>query len=407
MQQITKYIVLILCVFTTSISWGQEEEKQRKLEAEKARLLEELRVQDQLLTTQKKKEKSVTKIVGQQNVKINLQEKLIKVNAKQAKVLGNSMYINQVSVNNLKKDLTNLKEDYAEMIVKSYKSRSEQSKAMFLLSSENFLQAYKRAQYMKQYSNFRHMQGEEIKAKTADLEKYNAKLNVQKQEKVKLIAESEKEKQELEKEKQEQQRLLNSIKKDKGKIIAEIRKKQKEAKAIDRQIDRLIRESIAAANKKTGNTTNSTTFVLTPEAKELANDFKSNRGRLPWPVEKGLLTKKFGRQPHPLEPSIMIESSGIEISSEKGAKARAVFSGEVSEVQAAPNGTATIVIRHGDYITTYSNIGRVFVKKGDKVTTKQQLGELHFNTFTNKAILKFLIYQNITKLNPQSWINNM
>lgn len=407
MQQITKYTLLLLCTFCTTLSWSQEEERQRKLEAEKARLLEDIRIQDQLLTVQKKKEKSVSKIVGQQNVKIGLQEKLIKVNAKQAKVLGNSMYINQVQVNQLKKDLKDLKEDYAEMIVKSYKSRSEQSKAMFLLSSENFLQAYKRAQYMKQYSSFRHMQGEEIKAKTTDLEKYNDKLNVQKQEKVQLIAESEKQKQELEKEKQEQTRLLNSIKKDKGKIIAEIRKKQKEAKTIDRQIERLIRESIAAANKKAGNTTNTTTFVLTPEAKELANDFKSNRGRLPWPVEKGLLTKKFGRQPHPLEPSIMIESSGIEISSEKGAKARAVFSGEVSEIQAAPNGTATIVLRHGDYTTTYSNIGRVFVKKGDKITTKQQLGELHFNTFTNKAILKFLIYQNITKLNPQSWINNM
>ena len=178
-------------------------------------------------------------------------------------------------------------------------------------------------------------------------------------------------------------------------------------KAIEKQIDRLIRESIAAANKKAGNTTNTTTFVLTPEAKELANDFKSNRGRLPWPVEKGLLTKKFGRQPHPLEPSIMIESSGIEISSERGAKARSVFAGEVSDVQQAANGTATIVLRHGDYITTYSNVGKVFVKKGDKVSTKQVLGEVFFNTFTNKAILKFLIFQNTTKLNPQSWIMNM
>lgn len=405
MHKILKYCLILL--FISTVSWGQEEDRQRKLEAEKARLQEEIREQEQLLKSEKKKEKSVATIVGQQITKINLQQKLINNTAKQAKVLGNSMYINQVSVNKLKKELTDLKEDYSKMIVKSYRSRSEQSKAMFLLSSENFLQAYKRAQYMKQYANFRRMQGEEIKSKTKDLEFFNAKLQVQKQEKVKLIAISEKEKQDLEKEKQEQQRLLNSIKKDKGKIIAEIKKKQKESRSIEKQIDRLIRESIAAANKKSGNTTNTTTFVLTPEAKELANDFRSNRGRLPWPVEKGLLTKKFGKQPHPLEPSIMIESSGIEISSEKGAKARSVFSGEVSDVQQAANGTATIVLRHGDYITTYSNIGKVFVKKGDKVGTKQTIGELHFNTFTNKAILKFLIFQNTTKLNPQSWIVNM
>lgn len=402
-----KYSICFLLILSTSLSWGQEEERQRKLEAQKERLQEEIREQEKLLQNQKTKEKSVAKVVVQQTVKINLQQKLINTSSKQAKVLGNSMYINQINVNKLKKELVILKEDYAKMIVKSYKSRSEQSKAMFLLSSENFLQAYKRAQYMKQYSSFRKMQGEEIKSKTIELEKFNSKLSVQKQEKVKLIAESEKEKQVLVKDKLEQQRLLSLIKKDKVKIIAEIKRKQKETKAIERQIERLIRESIAATNKKAGNTTNTTTFVLTPEAKELANDFKTNRGRLPWPVEKGLLTKKFGRQPHPLEPSIMIESSGIEISSEKGAKARSVFSGEVSDVQMAPNGSATIMIRHGDYTTTYSNIGKIFVRKGDKVSTKQALGEVYFNENTGKAILKFLIYQNTTKLNPQSWIVNM
>ncbi|MBP9793732.1 MAG: peptidoglycan DD-metalloendopeptidase family protein [Flavobacterium sp.] len=402
-----KYILSIVLVLATSLSWGQEEDRQRKLEEQKARIQEEIREKERLLGEQKKKEKNVVKVVAKQNEKIGLQVKLINTTEKQKKVLGNSMYINQMKVNQLKRDLAVLKEDYAEMIEKSYKSRSEQSKAMFLLSSDNFLQAYKRAQYMKQYSSFRKMQGEEIKQKTAELEQYNNKLSKQKKEKEKLIAESEKEKQDLEKERQEQQRLLNLIKKDKNKIIAEIRKKQKESRAIEKQIDRLIREAIAAANKKAGNTTNTTTFVLTPEAKELANDFKANRGRLPWPVEKGALTKRFGRQPHPLEPSIMIESSGIEISSEQGARARSVFSGEVSDVQQAANGTATIVIRHGDYITTYSNLGSVNVSKGQKVTTKQTIGTIHYNNFTGKAVLKFLIFQNTTKLNPQSWIINM
>jgi murein hydrolase activator len=402
-----KYILSIVFVLATTFSWAQEEDRQRKLEEQKAKIQEEIREKERLLSEQKKKEKNVVKVVAKQNEKIGLQVKLINTTEKQKKVLGNSMYINQVKVNQLKKDLTILKEDYAEMIEKSYKSRSEQSKAMFLLSSDNFLQAYKRAQYMKQYSSFRKMQGEEIKDKTAQLEQYNDKLGKQKKEKEQLIAESEKEKQDLEKERQEQQRLLNQIKKDKGKIIAEIRKKQKESRAIEKQIDRLIREAIAAANKKAGNTTNLTTFVLTPEAKELANDFKANRGRLPWPVEKGALTKKFGRQPHPLEPSIIIESSGIEISSEKGARARAVFNGEVSDVQQAANGTATVVIRHGDYITTYSNLGSVNVSKGQKVSTKQTVGTIHFNNFTGKAVLKFLIFQNTTKLNPQSWIVNM
>ncbi|MFK6999604.1 murein hydrolase activator EnvC family protein [Flavobacterium oreochromis] len=402
-----KYILSFIFTFSTIIVWSQEEDRQRKLEEQKARIQEEIRQKERLLGEQKKKEKDVTKIVAQQKEKIDLQLKLIRTTEKQKKVLGNSMYINQIKVNQLKKDLQVLKEDYAEMIEKSYKSRSEQSRAMFILSADNFLQAYKRGQYMKQYSSFRKMQGEEIKSKTKDLESYNAKLGAQKKQKEKLIAVSEKEKKDLEIERQEQERLLSSIKKDKKKIIAEIRKKQKESRAIERQIERLIREAIAAANKKAGNTTNTTTFVLTPEAKELANDFRSNRGRLPWPVEKGALTKRFGRQPHPLEPSIMIESSGIEISSEKGSQARAVFGGEVSDVQMAANGTATVVIRHGDYITSYSNLSGVNVSKGQKVSTKQTLGGIHFNSFTGKAVLKFYIYQNTTKLNPQSWIKGL
>jgi hypothetical protein len=157
-----KYIIFFLLILSTSLSWGQEEERQRKLEQQKERLQEEIRAQEKLLQSQKTKEKSVVKVVIQQTEKINLQQKLINTTAKQAKVLGNSMYINQVSVNKLNDDLRILREDYAKMIVKSYKSRSAQSKAMFLLSSENFLQAYKRAQYMKQYSSFRKLQGEEI-----------------------------------------------------------------------------------------------------------------------------------------------------------------------------------------------------------------------------------------------------
>ena len=135
-----------------------------------------------------------------------MKEKLINTTAKQTKLLSNDMYINQVQINKLKKELVILKDDYASMILKSYKSRSQQSRAMFMLSSENFLQAYKRLQYMKQYSSYRKMQGIEIKDKTDNLADYNLKLSGQKTEKEKLLAEQEKQRQDLEKEKQEQEK---------------------------------------------------------------------------------------------------------------------------------------------------------------------------------------------------------
>ena len=187
-----KFLLSILFLCLTSLGWGQESQ-QEKLEQRKAQILQEIRENESQLRSVKKKEKSAVTVVMLQANKIKLQEKLIKTTEKQAKVLGNDMYINQVKINKLKKELEVLKEDYARMIVKSYKSRSEESRAMFLLSSENFLQAYKRAQYMKQYSSFRKMQGEEIKSKSLELQDYNGRLAIQKKEKQKIIAEREKE----------------------------------------------------------------------------------------------------------------------------------------------------------------------------------------------------------------------
>ena len=187
-----KFLLSILFLCLTSLVWGQESQ-QEKLEQRKAQILQEIRENESQLQSVKKKEKSAVTVVMLQANKIKLQEKLIKTTEKQAKILGNDMYINQVKINKLKKELEILKEDYARMIVKSYKSRSEESRAMFLLSSENFLQAYKRAQYMKQYSSFRKMQGEEIKSKSLELQDYNGRLAIQKKEKQKIIAEREKE----------------------------------------------------------------------------------------------------------------------------------------------------------------------------------------------------------------------
>jgi len=152
--------------------WGQESQ-QEKLEKRKAEIQQEIQENERLLKTVKSKEKSAVNVIILQSNKIKLKEKLIRTTEKQAKILGNDMYINQLKINKLNRELAVLKEDYAKMIVKSYKSRSEQSRAMFLLSSENFLQAYKRAQYMKQYTSYRKMQSEEIKSKTDSLIGYN------------------------------------------------------------------------------------------------------------------------------------------------------------------------------------------------------------------------------------------
>ena len=416
-----KFILTLIFICFSSQMWSQPP-SQQQLEERKAKIQEEIREKEALLQSVKKKEKSIVSQLIIQKDKIGLKEKLIKTTEKQTKLLGNDIYINQIKINQLNRDLDELRKDYAEMISKSYKSRSEQSRAMFLLSSENFLQAYKRAQYMKQYASYRKMQADEIKSKTIQLTGYTDKIVVQKTAKEKLIVENEKEKQELEKEKKVQEKIANEIKKDKVKIVAEIKKKQQEEKAIDRQIEKIIREAIVATNKKTAAanakanpksvtaastkaTESSTKIVLTPEGQLIANNFKANRGRLPWPVEKGAISLGYGDQAHPIYKTLIVHNSGVEITTESGSNARAVFGGEVTNVIVISPVNKAVMIQHGDFFTVYQNLSRVSVNKGDKVSAKQNIGQIRTNGDTGKTILKFLILQNTTYNNPQSWLS--
>lgn len=294
------------------------------------------------------------------------------------------------------------------MIRKSYESKSQQSRLMFLLSAENFLQAYKRLKYMQQYTAYRKEQGELILSKTTELQDRNRQLVDQRKEKEAVIAENRKAQRELEAERAAQQELMATIKKQEGVYAAQIRKKQRESDAIDREIERLVREAIAKANKAKGSTKkDNTSFDLTAEAKLVGADFKANKGKLPWPVDKGVLKMRFGTQPHPVVPSVTIKSNGVRISTAKGAKARAIFAGKVLAVQVVRGGNKLVMVQHGNYISVYNNLSRVFVKEGEQVALKQDLGEVFTNTSNNETLLKFMIYENNKLQDPSQWVYRM
>ena len=418
-----KYFISLLFLLTSTMMWSQVTQ-QEKLEQRKAQILREIKEKEDQLQNVQSKEKTVTKQLKIQTEKIKLKENLINTTEKQTKLLSNDMYINQMNINRLKKELLLLKEDYSKMIQKSYKSRSEQSRAMFLLSSQNFLQAYKRAQYMKQYASYRKTQGIEIQEKSVELENFNQIIGVQKTAKQKLIEENEKERIALERERQVQQELAKSIKKDKKQIVAEIKKKQQETRNIDNQIQKLLKAAIAAANKKTASavakanpktttaaatkaTETSTKIVLTSEGQIIANNFKANKGKLPWPVEKGFVSLGYGDQAHPIYKSLVVHNSGVEITTDQGASARAVFGGEVISVMVLSPVNKAVMIQHGDYFTVYQNLSNVNVSKGDKVTIKQPIGRIRTNGDTGKTVLKFTISQNTTYSNPAGWLFKM
>lgn len=416
-----KFLLTLFVVFFTLSVSAQIDEKER-LEQRKEQLLKEQAELKVKLQNEKKKEKSVLKEIAGQEAQIKISEKIISTVAKQARILDDNIYLTQLEINKLNRDLKIMKEDYAKMIVKSYKSRSEQSRIMFVLSSNSFLQAYKRVQYMKQYAGYRKRQAEEIKIKQARLGVAVTSLQTNKKEKEVVIVEKTKIKAEHEKLKQEKEKTAKLIQKDKKKITAEIAKMDKERKAIDKKIKKMINDAIAAENrkrkaeqaaaaKKNGVTTpvkvtpvSSTKIELTPEGKLTSDSFKANKGQLPWPTEKGAIYIPFGNSKHPEFKTLDVHNIGIDIKSESGATARAVFNGEVSGVQVNQyTGTYTIMIRHGDFFTSYSNLSSVSVSSGQKVTTKQTLGKIKSNNL-GFSVLKFTLSQNTITLNPKSWI---
>ena len=394
----------ICCFLIISVATSQSTSaRQKALEEQKKRLQQEIKQINTILFSNNRKEKSVVSKVEDLNLKISVRSQIVKVNNQQANLLTRQINVNQRDITNLRSELKNLKKDYANMIVKSYKSKSSQNRLMFLFSSADFLQAYKRIQYMKQYANFRKKQGEEISEKTQTIQNLNKTLLDQKSIKEALVTENKIVQTTLMKERKFQQNLIRSIKSKSRSLTSEIKQKQRQSAAIDKEIERLIREAIAASNKLAGKASKNV-FALTPEAKLLAKNFVANKGKLPWPVEKGVVTQRFGTQPHPLVKTTMIKSNGVTIATNPKSKARAVFDGEVMAILSFKGSNPAVLIKHGNFITTYKNIAKVYVRKGQKVKSKQSIGEIFTHPQSGKTTLQFSVFNELKPQNPKNWI---
>ena len=410
----TRFVVfmMVLMALLPCIVLSQTSE-QKALESKREQLQDEIRNINRLLFVEKKEKGSILDQMEALDKKINVREQLIRVTNQQSNLLNRQINANVKKISKLREDLKALKDDYALMIQKSYENRSQQSRLMFLLSSENFFQAFKRLQYMKQYTEYRKEQGEEIVAKTDDLARLNKDLNEERKVKDVLLTQNRKAKNQLFNEIKTQKELLATIRKNESKYTAQIRKKEKEAKKIDKQIDNLIRAAIAEANKKNAvkssdktvaRTTDTSKFYLTPEAALVANSFTANKGKLIWPVQKGIKSQGFGVYSDPVYPGIKHESNGVIIATDEGSKARAIFEGEVIAILSVPGGNKGVQIKHGNFISTYYNLSEVYVKKGDMVVAKKELGEIYTNRNNGQTRLKFYLYEDTSRLNPEEWV---
>lgn len=369
-------------------------------------------------TTKNKTHSSLSVIQGLYR-KTDLRTRLIHNIHQQLDILQRQGKTQNKKLARLNQGLKRLKLRYAAFIRKSYESRSNATKLLFLLASDDFLQAYKRLNYIKQYAAYRKRQGDKILATKSRITIEIKKIEQQKRETRALLVQRQGERKKLQDETEQQQRLLDALKSKTRTLLATVRRKQEQKRQLDRRIKRLIEREIrlaeararrerearlrAARTKKT----RAVALPLTAEAAKLSTRFSANKAKLPWPVARGKVISKFGRQAYPGLRGIYVENSGVEIATPHDARARAVFSGVVSSIYAVPGGSQAILIQHGAYYTLYNKLDQIFVQKGEHVQAKQQLGHIYTNPRTDKTVLEFQIWKRTQKLNPQAWIYKM
>ena len=373
--------------------------KIKELENKRIQLKKEIKEINGLLIDNTKQAKMAYGDLENISIKINRNQDLIKINNEQINFLTSTIVKNEKKVNQLKIDVDKAKNDYSKMIYNSYKSRLRESRLMFLLSSENFLQALKRTQYMNQYSNNRRSYANKIESNIEKIKLINDTIIKNIESKESLLAENKIEEKKLSQKKNKQTKLINGLKRKEKNYKNDIDKKQKLSNQLNKEIEKLIKEAIKESNK---NSTKNV-FTLTPEAKLTAKNFLSNKGNLPWPVERGVIIQRFGLQPHPVVRTTKIQSNGIVIATTKNASVRSVFNGVVLSVLKFKSSNLTVLIQHGNYITAYKNLARVFVEKGQKVSSLESIG-ITFDNDESKTTLQFSIFENTKALDPYLWI---
>jgi septal ring factor EnvC (AmiA/AmiB activator) len=418
----------------------------KDLENKKKKINEEIReINSMLNETKANKRNSIGALVNI-NMKLEKRQELINTINAEIREINKGIKNNEVQIGQLTANLDKLKKEYARMIVFAQRNQDTYSVLMFIFAAENFTQAYSRLKYIQQYSEFRKKQALEIiETQTRLLAKIN-ELREQRREKNSLLGIEEVEKKSLSSEKVEQEQVLTELQKKEKQLKTELEKKKQETIQLQAEIRRQIeldikrkaeeaakaeearqlalkkeREEKAKEAKKSKNETPvakvdpkiktekpSAPVVpdLSEAAEALSADFSNNRGKLPWPLSKGVICEGYGEHEHPAIKGFMMFNNGLEICSTKGSQARAVFAGEVTSIAISPTGGKLVIIRHGEYLSVYCNLEEILVKTGDKVNVKQVIGTVMYNDDEGKTSMNFQIWKGQKTMDPSGWLLN-
>ncbi|MEN8224246.1 MAG: peptidoglycan DD-metalloendopeptidase family protein [Bacteroidota bacterium] len=401
---------LVLAMFILFITFPASvyaQKSKASLQQEKSQIEEEISYTNSMLSkTSKSKRTSMDGLVILQQ-KIRQRERLINNIKAEIILLNTEIKTTDDSIFTLSVELKKLKEEYARMIYYAYRNRGSYDRLVFIFSSEDFNQAYRRIKYFQQYGTYRRTQAELITNAQLALNHKEELLEEQKGEQQALLTRQEKEKGTLEGEKSQANHTVQELGKQEKQLKATLRKKEKAIAKLENAIAKIIAEEIRLAEDRARSETASKTssgFALTPDEMQLSESFSSNKGKLPWPTERGIVSSTFGEHQHPVLPRVKVKNNGIDILTSEGASARAVFNGEVTRVISVPNFNNVVIIRHGEYLTVYSNLDEVLVSKGESVTTKQAIGRIYTNQKENKTEMHFEVWKAKDLMNPSYWL---
>ncbi|MFW6350866.1 MAG: murein hydrolase activator EnvC family protein [Bacteroidota bacterium] len=403
--RIKNFITGIIFTFLFVLIWVHPSPGQTRedLESEKRRIEREILLTSQMIRENQESADVTLDQLTLINKSIENRENLINKLSEQINQINSQINKTTAEIQKLEEELKALKDSYARLIQYAHKNKSSYQRMMFIFASRDFNQAYLRLKYFQQLAQHRRIQAEKIELAKQKLATTKSELEIQKQQQQNLLEEERVEMKELTQEKETQKQKIEELRQKENQLKQQLKKQQETARELQREIERIIEEErrrVAEQAKEEGKET----IGLSPEDQLLSDEFEENKGKLPWPVERGIITGFFGEQPHPVLPGIKIPNNGIDISTTRNSSARAIFSGTVTRITSIAGFNYVVIVRHGNFLSVYANLSEIYVEAGQKITTKQEIGRIATDDQNAKTFIHLEIWQGNNKLDPAKWI---
>ncbi len=408
MIKMIKYRFCPLVLLVSLLAMPIVAQTRQQLEAQKKKTLESLAQTNKLLDETQKSKKGSENKINLLKRSINERNALIKSLNGEISLLEQNIVQLEEERKQLEEKLAFQKADYARLVRETHARRNYFSPLLFILSSDNFSQAYRRFRYLQELSDYRKRQAAEILQLTGELETKGLALQSDKADKGRVMSEKEREAKKLESDRQREKQMLTELQKKEADLKAKQKKQQKKADELNAKIQKLVAAEIKKEEerrRKEAAKQGKPVYQMSKDEQLVAGNFEKNKGKLPLPVERGFISGHFGVQPHPVLPHVTTNNKGIYIQTPAGSTARAIFEGVVTKCFMVPGSNSSVIVKHGNYRTVYSNLTEIYVKEGDKVTTKQKLGKIFVDTENdNKTELYLMLYKDTDIQNPELWL---